>query len=131
MINRIQIDFQIPVELNDRDMRALNALVTRICDGNCPSGWVFWPAGFGALPNFSKTDAAFLGKETDQDAPATGEPTFDETVYAIDCVARDAYPEEISRRRVREAHRAWRALPWWQRWFTEDPIKMVRGGFAK
>jgi hypothetical protein len=35
-----------------------------------------------------------LGKPVDLGAPETGEPTFDDSVFHIDCAARPLYPSE-------------------------------------
>ncbi|MDE2104912.1 MAG: hypothetical protein KGL39_47180 [Patescibacteria group bacterium] len=105
MIHRIEITFDLPVELSDEEMRALDKVVGHICDRECPEGWAFWPAGFGSKPSFSQADAAFLGKPIDPSAPATGEPTWDDDVLQIDCSARPLAPSEIEKREFRKAHR--------------------------
>ena len=94
MINKIEIVFALPVDLKDYEQRALVDLVGNICKRSCPYGMAFWPSGIGARPNFSKMDARFLGKPVDPDAPETGEPTFDDSVFHIDCAARPLYPSE-------------------------------------
>ena len=104
-ITKIEIDFALPVELSDEEMRALDRVVGNICDRNCPEGWAFWPAGIGSKPNFSKADALFLGKPVDPSAPESGEPTFDDSVFHIDCAARELYPEEIEERRRQHAEK--------------------------
>lgn len=111
-INKIEISFELPVELTDSDMRILDKLCGRICDRSCPPGWAFWPAGCGSKPNFSQADQRFLGKEVDQNAPESGEPTWDDSVYAIDCAARMLSDEEIERNRVRAEVAEERASRW-------------------
>jgi hypothetical protein len=112
MINRIEIDFALPVELTIDEMRALDRLIGHICDRECPEGWAFWPAGMGSRPNFSQLDAMFLGKEPNLNAPESGEPTWDDTVYSIDCAARELYPEEIERRKAAAQRTAERKARW-------------------
>ena len=101
MIHRIEIDFALPVELTDKEMSALHGLVDHICRRECPEGWAFWAAGAGSKPNFSQADSRFLGKRVDPKAPPKGEPTWDDTVYSIDCAARQLYPHEIEQRQER------------------------------
>lgn len=50
-----------------------------------------WPSGHGSKPTFSKTDAAFLGQKTGTDAPDTGEPTWDDSIYRISVACREDY----------------------------------------
>jgi hypothetical protein len=52
---------------------------------------VMWPAGCGSKPRWSQADAAFLGKATNAAAPHGGEPTFDHSVFTIDCEEREDY----------------------------------------
>lgn len=103
MINRIEIDFALPVEPDDIDYRDLDTILSRICRNNCPKGWAFWPAGHGSKPTWSQADARLLGKPVDPNTPETGEPTWDDTVYSVDCAARELRPEEIAARSEREA----------------------------
>ncbi len=100
-ITRIEIDFALPVELEDAHYRAFDKILGDICDKNCPEGWVFWPAGQGSKPHFSQADSEFLGKEIEPNAPATGEPTWDDSIFYVECAAREAYPEEVERKRAR------------------------------
>ena len=112
MIRRIEIDFALPVELTDDEQRALDRVVSHICKRECPEGWAFWPAGHGSKPNFSQMDSIFLGKEPDPNAPTSGEPTWDDSVYSIDCAARELYPEEIEQRKARAQEVAARKARW-------------------
>ncbi len=100
-VSRIEIDFQLPVELTDKEMQWLDKFTRQICDRHQPEGWVYWPSGYGSRPNFSQVDSMFLGKPVDPDAPVSGEPTFDHSVYCISTCAREAWPEEIERDRLR------------------------------
>lgn len=98
-IHRIKIDFALPVELSDDEYRWFSDIVQRISKRHQPEGMVHWCAGQGSKPNFSQADQRFLGKEIDPDAPLSGEPTWDDTIYVIETCAREAYPEEIERDR--------------------------------
>lgn len=104
MIRKIEIDFALPVELTDDQMRRLDRLVGDICDKNCPEGWVFWPSGMGSKPSFSFVDAAFLDKpgSFDPSIASGDEPQWDDSVFQIDCAARELSPEEIEQRKERE-----------------------------
>lgn len=93
-IKKIEIEFAIPVELSDADMRMLCDFAQRLAKAHQPAGWVHWQSGCGSKPNFSKADARFLGKEPEPDAPERGEPTFDDSVFHIETTAREAYPNE-------------------------------------
>jgi hypothetical protein len=44
-----------------------------------------------------------LGKPYDPSGPSAGEPTFDDSVYYVECSAREKYPEEIVRDEARAA----------------------------
>ena len=112
-VSRIEIEFQLPVELTDEEMQWLDKFVGRICKRHKPEGWLYWPSGYGARPNFSQIDSMFLGRPVDPDAPVAGEPTFDDSVYCISTCAREAYPEEMERDRLRaeakeKRHRSFR-----------------------
>lgn len=111
-IRNIEINFELPVDLGDEDMRALDILVGRICEKNCPDGWVFWPAGMGSKPNFSKADSLFLGKPVNPDAPDHGEPTWDDSVFHIDCAARELSEKEIEDRKNLAAQATVRRARW-------------------
>lgn len=112
MIRRIEIEFDLPVELTTEEQIALDRIVDHICKRHCPEGWAFWPAGHGSKPNFSQVDAIFLGKPVDPLAPASGEPTWDDSVYSIDCAARELYPEEIERNKAKAQRAAERKARW-------------------
>lgn len=88
---RIEIEFAIPVNLTDIDCRDLCEFVQRIAKRHQPEGWVHWQSGCGDKPAFSKADARLLGKDVDPDAPETGEPTFDSSVFFIETTAREKY----------------------------------------
>lgn len=101
MIRKIEIEFALPVELSTQEQMALDRLVGQICDRHCPDGWAFWPAGCGQKPIFSQADQRFLGKPVDPNAPESGEPEWDSSVYSIDCAARELSSAEIERRKAR------------------------------
>ena len=93
MITRIEIDFGVAVSLPDGWERALDGLVGMVCEQyqrENPTR-VMWPSGVGSKPQWSKADAAFLGKGAATDAPESGEPTFDDSVFCIDCTEREDY----------------------------------------
>ena len=112
VIQRIEIEFALPVELTDEEYQALDRIVGHVCKRSCPEGWAFWPAGYGSKPQWSRADALFLGKEAEPNAPASGEPTFDDSIYHIECAARELYPEEIDRRKQKAAAVANRKAQW-------------------
>lgn len=92
-INKIEICFPVPVEPPDGFYHVLDALVDMICkkyEKENPTR-VMWTAGHGSKPTWSKHDAAYLGKETDSDAPDMGSPTFDNSVYQIDVSEREDF----------------------------------------
>ncbi len=94
MIRKIEIAFALPVELTDEEMRKLCDFVQRIAKRHQPEGMVHWQSGCGSKPIFSQTDAMFLGKAVDPNAPASGEPTWDDEIFHIDTFAREIYPGE-------------------------------------
>ena len=101
MIRRIEIQFEIPVEPEDVDYRDLEKIITRICDRACPEGFVYWPSGMGLKPIWSKADCRIFGFLEDSRASEAGEPSFDNKVYFIKMCAREAWPEEIVRRKAK------------------------------
>ena len=121
MINKIEIDFALPVELTDREMQVLDSLIQRVAKRHEPAGMVHWCAECGDKPSFSQADAQFLGKTIDPNAPVTGEPTFDSSILYFATFARESYPEEEARKAWRIADRDWLRLPWWHRMFTHRP----------
>lgn len=126
MTRKIEVDFQIPVELTDDDCRLLDRLVDRICKRNCPDGWVFWPSGSGDKPSFSAVDARLLGVEADPSIPDGDEPRFDDSIYHVHCCAREAWPEEIERNRLRAERKAKADAAWdrrLERWLKEKGLR--------
>jgi hypothetical protein len=100
VIERFQVDFGIPCFMTHEQQRALHDAVSSIVDAPCnqPKHGVHWPAGAGSMPRWSKTDLAFMGKPADPDAPDSGEPTFDDTVFYIECCARPFVSDEERKR---------------------------------
>ena len=89
----IEISFPVPVSIPDGFERALEALVEMVCkqyERENPTQ-VMWTAGFGSKPRWSKADAAFLGVATDGDAPESGEPEWDDSVFTISCSEREDF----------------------------------------
>lgn len=105
MIRKIEIDFALPVELTDAEMRQLCDIAQAAAKRHEPEGWYHWQFGCGSKPHFSQTDALFLGKTADPNAPMDGEPTFDEEIFHIETTAREASPEEIERDKKRAESR--------------------------
>lgn len=112
MIRKLEIEWDLPVELTDAEYQSLDRFIDRICKRHCPEGWAFWPAGHGSKPTFSQADSRFLGKDVDPAAPLTGEPTWDDSVYHIDCSARELSPEEIEQRKIRAMQAEERRARW-------------------
>lgn len=94
MINRIEVEFAIPVEINDRQMGLLDRCIQAIAKDNEPEGMVHWCSGVGSKPSFSQADQRFLGKEVDSSAPLTGEPTFDHSILHFETCCRERYESE-------------------------------------
>lgn len=91
-VQRIEIEFAIPVYLPQGFLRELDGLLSHMVrmKMNQLEGHNHWVSGCGSKPLWSQADAAFLGKTPADDAPASGEPRFDDTVYHIEtsCVPK-------------------------------------------
>lgn len=89
-VQRIEIEFAIPVYLPIGFQRELDGLLTALVNmrTNQLREGVHWVSGHGAKPLWSQADARFLGKAPADDAPRTGEPRWDDTVYHIETTAR-------------------------------------------
>ena len=96
-ITKVEIDFAIPVELTDAEMQLLDKIANDAARRTETDKIVHWAAGCGCKPKFSKTDCLFLGKKADEDAPESGEPTWDESVFYIETCARERYEGELRR----------------------------------
>jgi hypothetical protein len=97
MVRKIEIQFAIPVELTDSEIRMLGDLTQKIAKRHEPPGYFHWSAGCGSKPHFSRADARFLGKEAEPDAPERGEPTFDDEVFCIETAIRQQYSYRCKR----------------------------------
>lgn len=89
---RIEIEFAIPVFIPPGALRELDWLLSGIVrmKMNQLKGYVHWVSGHGSKPLWSQADATCLGKTPASDAPASGEPRFDDSVYHIEtsCIER-------------------------------------------
>lgn len=85
-VQRIEIEFAIPVYLPQGFLRELDGLLSSVVrmKMNQLTGHAHWVSGYGSKPLWSQADALFLGKSVADDAPATGEPRFDDAVYHIE-----------------------------------------------
>jgi hypothetical protein len=92
----IEIEFAIPVFIPPDALRELDQLLGAIVKlkRNQLRGYVHWVSGYGSKPIWSQADAAFLGKTPADDAPATGEPRFDDSVYHVETTCRPMHPSE-------------------------------------
>lgn len=115
----IEISFPVDVDFPPGFEQALDALVGMVCkayEAANPTR-VMWPAGTGSKVHWSAADSAFLGVKPEAGAPESGEPSFDDSVYAISVAEREDYygqnPMNPDRERLqaesREARRAARA----------------------
>ncbi len=95
MITKIEVDFAIPVELSDDDIQKLDALIQGIAKRHEPKGMLHWCAGMGNKPVFSQADSRFLGKPVNPDAPISGEPTWNDSIFYIETCCRERYPDEV------------------------------------
>ena len=92
-LSRLTLETTAHFEVSDGAMRMLDAFCFGLCDqfNHANPTMIMWPSSQGARPNWSKQDAAFLGKSTSEDAPDDGEPTFDDSVWQIECTCREDY----------------------------------------
>lgn len=81
----------MPVELTEDEQRALHDLIDGVARRTAPEGFTHWLSGMGSLPQWSKADAAFLGKEAAPDAPDKGEPTFDDEILSFETSCREKW----------------------------------------
>lgn len=96
-LERIEVEFAIPVFITIGQQQRLAELVEEIARApmNTPINGVHWQSGAGSKPNWSRADAALLGKACAPDAPDTGEPTFDDSVLYFETSAREAHDSEL------------------------------------
>ncbi len=86
-----EVQFGLRVSLTDDQHTRLLNLMEEIVKApyNQPKNGVHWLAGGGSRPNFSAIDAALLNVPAGPDAVPNGEePTFDDDVYQLSCMAR-------------------------------------------
>lgn len=90
-ISKIEVDFAISVFVTPEQQHRLADLIQEICRSpkNTPVNGVHWQSGIGSKPHWSRTDAAFLGKQAEDDALDSGEPTFDDSVLHLETSARE------------------------------------------
>lgn len=92
-ITQIKINFPCPVEMPEDMGYRLNQLTNEICElyEKANPGRVMWPMSHGCEINWSQSDAAFLGEVPKPDAPPTGEPSYDDSVFCIGVSEREDY----------------------------------------
>jgi len=94
-ITGIEISFPVGVELTNKDMQALDRLLTRVCDRyeEANPKRVMWPFGQG-----SKMLKNPLMLSDDEPIP------FDDNVYAVEMAERERYDTEPDFKRAHYAH---------------------------
>lgn len=93
-IQSIGISFAVPVTIT-RDMeRVLVEWIETLARAHQPEGCVHWLAEMGYRPRLSQSDARFLGRPVDADAPESGEPTFDHSALSYVTECRERYDDE-------------------------------------
>lgn len=100
-LERIEVEFAIPVEMTQEQQRRLVELLGDIADSpwNQVKEGCHWLSGIGTKMHWSKVDAALLGKKPEPGAPESGDPTYDRTVFHVETFAR-AFVSEQERERV-------------------------------
>jgi hypothetical protein len=91
---KIEVNFAIPVELTDRDMMLIDRIVNDAARRTETAEIVHWAAHVGCKPNYSKADCRFLGKVPADDAPESGEPTYEDDVFYIETCCRERFESE-------------------------------------
>lgn len=95
-VQRIEVVFAIPVYIPPGALRELDGLLSAIVrmKMNQLVGHAHWVSGYGSKPLWSQADAVFLGKTPADDAPQSGEPSFDDSCYHIEtsCIERIEKP---------------------------------------
>jgi hypothetical protein len=84
-VSALDLSFAIPVRATREQIRRLGEWMDEVTNApyNQPVAGVHWVSGHGSRPKWSRYDAMMLGKAPDSDAPETGEPEFDNSVYQI------------------------------------------------
>lgn len=93
-LSAIEVSFAIPVTLTRDQERRLTDLVQEIAKANEPAGHLHWLSGTGHKPNLSQADARFLGRTPDANAPESGEPTWDDTIFHMETYCRERFDNE-------------------------------------
>lgn len=103
-ISSIEAEFSIPTILTRKQERRLVQLLDEIVNEpwNTPVEGVHWMSGGGSKPLWSRTDAMFLGKPIDPNAPESGEPSFDISVWHLESSARGFANERERERELRK-----------------------------
>lgn len=96
LVQSIEISFAIPVWVPIAAQREIDSIVQSLARLRCntPVGHVHWCAAVGSKIHWSQADAEFLGEPVDESSPATGEPTFDDTVLTFTTTCRPLHPGE-------------------------------------
>jgi hypothetical protein len=102
-LQRIEVEFAIPVEMTQDEQRRLVLLLDEIVSSpwNQVKEGVHWLSGMGSKPNWSQADAAFLGIQAVAGALPHGEPTFDDSVYQIVTCARSFLSDKERDRKLK------------------------------
>ena len=95
-IERIEVEFAIPVWMTQQQQEALADLIQAIATTpmNIPVNGVHWHSDTGSKPHWNAVDAALLGKRATPGAPIGQEPTFDDSVLYLGTSARETFGEE-------------------------------------
>jgi hypothetical protein len=117
-VSAFEVSFAIPSVITQEHSRRFAELVSDIVDApwNQPKNGVHWPSGCGSKPQWSQADQRVLGMPVDPNAPESGEPDFDDSVYFIETCAREFVSDEERERKAR--HRAKPRL-------TEDELRRL------
>jgi hypothetical protein len=110
LLDRIEINFAIPIYLSHSQQRRMHELIHEIVRDhkNQPKEGVHWLSMTGSKPNFSAVDCNLLGLKPGPNPPADGEePNYDALVLCFGSSARSFNSErerarEIERRRKSE-----------------------------
>lgn len=102
-LQKLEISFPCTVDVPEEVIRKIDALVGEVCElyeTQNPTR-IMWPACHGCKINWSRTDAAFLGRPADPNAKESGEPDYDDSIYEISVSEREAYEGEREKRQAR------------------------------
>ena len=96
LCEQIEIAFALPCYITQEQQHALWKIAREIVESpvNQASGFVHWLSTTGCKTNWSKVDAALLGKKADANAPDAGEPTYDESIFVLESSFRAAHEGE-------------------------------------